>query len=105
LAQICWEEAASGTVQQSWEGARGEAGWAAPNSARSRFTIKKFFFFFKYALSWQNGQESLALLSRWLASHQQSWQNGQASLALLSHWPLLKVLEVKFVKIPKVVGA
>jgi hypothetical protein len=25
--------------------ARGEAGWAAPNSGRSRFPIKKFFFF------------------------------------------------------------
>jgi hypothetical protein len=32
-------------------------------------------------------------------------QNGQASLAVLSHWMLLKVLEVKFVKITKVVGA
>jgi hypothetical protein len=32
-------------------------------------------------------------------------QNGQWSLALLSHWMLLKVLEVKFLKIPKVVGA
>jgi hypothetical protein len=27
--------------------ARGEAGWATPNSARSRFPIKKIFFFFK----------------------------------------------------------
>jgi hypothetical protein len=26
--------------------ARSEAGWAAPNSASSRFPIKKFFFFF-----------------------------------------------------------
>jgi hypothetical protein len=32
-------------------------------------------------------------------------QNGQKSLALLSHWLLFKVLEVKFLKIPKVVGA
>jgi hypothetical protein len=32
-------------------------------------------------------------------------QNGQGSLALLSHWLLLKVLEVKFLKIPEVVGA
>jgi hypothetical protein len=32
-------------------------------------------------------------------------QNGQGSLALLSHWLLLKVLKVKFLKIPKVVGA
>jgi hypothetical protein len=32
-------------------------------------------------------------------------QNGQASLALLSRWLLLNVLEVKFLKIPKVVGA
>jgi hypothetical protein len=32
-------------------------------------------------------------------------QNGQGSLALLSCWLLLKVLEVKFLKIPKVVGA
>jgi hypothetical protein len=32
-------------------------------------------------------------------------QNGQGSLALLSHWLLLKVLEVKFLKILKVVGA
>jgi hypothetical protein len=32
-------------------------------------------------------------------------QNGQGSLALLSHWLLHKVLEVKFLKIPKVVGA
>jgi hypothetical protein len=32
-------------------------------------------------------------------------QNGQGSLALLSHWLLLKVMEVKFLKIPKVVGA
>jgi hypothetical protein len=32
-------------------------------------------------------------------------QNGQESLALLSRWLLLKVLEVKFLKIPKVVGA
>jgi hypothetical protein len=28
-------------------------------------------------------------------------QNDQGSLALLPHWLLLKVLEVKFVKIPK----
>jgi hypothetical protein len=27
--------------------ARGEAGWAAVNSARSQFPIKKFFFFFQ----------------------------------------------------------
>jgi hypothetical protein len=32
-------------------------------------------------------------------------QNGQGSLALLSCWLLLKVLKVKFLKIPKVVGA
>jgi hypothetical protein len=32
-------------------------------------------------------------------------QNGQGSPALLSRWLLLKVLEVKFLKIPKVVGA
>jgi hypothetical protein len=32
-------------------------------------------------------------------------QNGQGSLALLSRWLLLKVLKVKFLKIPKVVGA
>jgi hypothetical protein len=32
-------------------------------------------------------------------------QNGQGSLALLSCRLLLKVLEVKFLKIPKVVGA
>jgi hypothetical protein len=32
-------------------------------------------------------------------------QNSQGSLALLSRWLLLKVLEVKFLKIPKVVGA
>jgi hypothetical protein len=32
-------------------------------------------------------------------------QNGQWSLPLLSHWLLLKVLEVKFLQIPKVVGA
>jgi hypothetical protein len=32
-------------------------------------------------------------------------QNGQGSLALLARWLLLKVLEVKFLKIPKVVGA
>jgi hypothetical protein len=32
-------------------------------------------------------------------------QNDQGSLALLSHWLLLKVMEVKFLKIPKVVGA
>jgi hypothetical protein len=31
-------------------------------------------------------------------------QNGQGSLALLSHFLLLKVLEVKFFKIPKVIG-
>jgi hypothetical protein len=31
-------------------------------------------------------------------------QNDQGSLALLSRWVLLKVLEVKFLKIPKVVG-
>jgi hypothetical protein len=32
-------------------------------------------------------------------------QNCQESLTLLSHWLLLKVLEVKVLKIPKVVGA
>jgi hypothetical protein len=32
-------------------------------------------------------------------------QNDQVSLVLLSRWLLLKVLEVKFLKIPKVVGA
>jgi hypothetical protein len=32
-------------------------------------------------------------------------QNVQGSLALLSRYLLLKVLEVKFLKIPKVVGA
>jgi hypothetical protein len=32
-------------------------------------------------------------------------QNGQGSLALLSHWLLLKVLDVNFLNIPKVVGA
>jgi hypothetical protein len=32
-------------------------------------------------------------------------QNDQGSLALLSSWLLLKVLEVKFLKIAKVVGA
>jgi hypothetical protein len=32
-------------------------------------------------------------------------QNGRGLLALLLHWLLLKVLEVKFLKIPKVVGA
>jgi hypothetical protein len=32
-------------------------------------------------------------------------QNGQVSIALLSRWLLLKVYEVKFLKIPKVVGA
>jgi hypothetical protein len=32
-------------------------------------------------------------------------QNGQVKLALLSSWLLLIVLEVKFLKIPKVVGA
>jgi hypothetical protein len=32
-------------------------------------------------------------------------QNGQGSLALLSRWLLLKGLEVKFLKISKVVGA
>jgi hypothetical protein len=32
-------------------------------------------------------------------------QNGQGSLVLLSRWLLLKVLEVKFLKIPKVIGA
>jgi hypothetical protein len=29
---------------------RGEASWATPNSARSQFPIKKFFFFFKSVL-------------------------------------------------------
>jgi hypothetical protein len=32
-------------------------------------------------------------------------QNGQTSLALLSRWLLLKVLEVKFMKILKVIYA
>jgi hypothetical protein len=32
-------------------------------------------------------------------------QNGQGSLASLSRWLLLKVLEVKFLKILKVIGA
>jgi hypothetical protein len=32
-------------------------------------------------------------------------QNVQGSLAMLSRWLLLKVLEVKFMKIPKVIGA
>jgi hypothetical protein len=32
-------------------------------------------------------------------------QNGQEALALISRWLLLKVLEVKFLKIAKVVGA
>jgi hypothetical protein len=32
-------------------------------------------------------------------------QNGQWSLALLSRWLLLKVLEVKFLKITKVIAA
>jgi hypothetical protein len=32
-------------------------------------------------------------------------QNDQVSLVLLSRWLLLKVLEVKFLKIPKVVDA
>jgi hypothetical protein len=32
-------------------------------------------------------------------------QNGQGSLALLSRWLLLKVLEVELLKIPKVIGA
>jgi hypothetical protein len=32
-------------------------------------------------------------------------QNGQGSLALLSRWLLFKVLKVKFLNIPKVVGA
>jgi hypothetical protein len=32
-------------------------------------------------------------------------QNGQGSLVLLSRWLLLKVLEVKFLKILKVIGA
>jgi hypothetical protein len=32
-------------------------------------------------------------------------QNGQLSLALLSHLVMLKVLEVRFLKILKVVGA
>jgi hypothetical protein len=32
-------------------------------------------------------------------------ENVQGLLALLSHWLLLKVLKVKFLKIPKVVGA
>jgi hypothetical protein len=31
-------------------------------------------------------------------------QHGQGSLVLLSRWLLLKVLKVKFLKIPKVVG-
>jgi hypothetical protein len=32
-------------------------------------------------------------------------QNGQGLLALLSRWLLLKVLEVEFLKILKVIGA
>jgi hypothetical protein len=32
-------------------------------------------------------------------------QKGQGSRALLSHWLLLNILEVMFLKIPKVVGA
>jgi hypothetical protein len=32
-------------------------------------------------------------------------ENGQGLVALLSHWLLLKVLEVKFLKISKVVSA
>jgi hypothetical protein len=32
-------------------------------------------------------------------------QDSQRSLALLSCWLLLKVMEVKFLNIPKVVGA
>jgi hypothetical protein len=32
-------------------------------------------------------------------------QNDQGSLALLFRWLLLKILEVKFLKIPKVVDA
>jgi hypothetical protein len=32
-------------------------------------------------------------------------QNGKGSLTLLSRWLLHKVLEVKILKIPKVVGA
>jgi hypothetical protein len=32
-------------------------------------------------------------------------KDGQGSLALLSHWLLLKILEVKFFKILKVIGA
>jgi hypothetical protein len=32
-------------------------------------------------------------------------QNGQGSLALLSRWLLLKVLKVELFKIPKIVGA
>jgi hypothetical protein len=34
-----------------------------------------------------------------------SEQNVQELLALLSHWLLLNVLEIKFLMIPKVVGA
>jgi hypothetical protein len=32
-------------------------------------------------------------------------QNGQGSLALLSRWLLLNVLEAKFLNIPKIIGA
>jgi hypothetical protein len=32
-------------------------------------------------------------------------QNGQGSPALLSRWLLLKVLEVKILKVPEVIGA
>jgi hypothetical protein len=32
------------------QAARAVAGWAAPNSARIQFPIKKFFFFFKTIL-------------------------------------------------------
>jgi hypothetical protein len=42
--------AGRGAAGWAVQAARGVAGWAAPNSARSRFPIKKFFFFFKYVL-------------------------------------------------------
>jgi hypothetical protein len=39
-----------GTAGWAAQAARTVAGWAAPNSARSRFPMKKFFFFFNYVL-------------------------------------------------------
>jgi hypothetical protein len=37
-------------IHRAAQAARAVAGWATPNSARSRFPIKKFFFFFKFVL-------------------------------------------------------